>query len=95
LSQDRRSATAGAFQVVELMACVREILASAARFEAGEAWRAHAENALRQLEQILAEIRSGRPELGGRSAFRKYQDMVADLSEDETEDEPADEEVVP
>ena len=79
----RRTAVAGAFEVVELMACVREVLQAADQVDAGKVWREHAQEALRQLERLLAEIQGGRAEFGGRSAFRRYQNMVASLRRDE------------
>lgn len=75
----RRSVTAGAFELVELIACVREARSLSVSDGLRTVWQAEVDRALAEIERHLDALRSQHAaELGPASKFARYQRVIAD-----------------
>jgi hypothetical protein len=73
-----RTPVAGAFQLVELSACLSRVKSAADDSAHGLTWRAFVGDALQQIQDILARVRERDPRaFGRRGAFRAYERAAA------------------
>lgn len=75
--EGRRSPTAGAFELVELLACLQKMRSSEASVAIAAAWEAEVDRAVAELAKLLDQLRGDHPaELGSGSAFARYQRAI-------------------
>lgn len=75
--EGRRSATAGGFELVELIACLLEARARPATEKLAQAWQAEVDRALAEIQRIHGALCRDHPaELGKGSSFARFERAV-------------------
>ena len=75
--EGRRSATAGGFELVELIACLLEARTRPATEKLAQAWHAEVDQALEEIQRIYEVLCREHPEeVGPGSSFARYERVV-------------------
>ena len=75
--EGRRSATAGAFELVELISCLLDARRWRASEKLGDAWQHEVDRALREIERIHQTLCGDHPgDLGKNSSFARYERLI-------------------